>query len=70
MAARKPMMGPSPARGELNLKVMQSLSVPMTDAEYSEQRVSFAYGNAPNSDLISKDSVRKAINSFRLKETV
>jgi len=68
MAARKPMMGPAPERDELTRKVSQSLSVPMTDEEYAEQRVSFAYGNAPSSDLISKDSVRKAINSFRLQE--
>lgn len=70
MAARKPMMGPSPARDELTKKVLQSLAVPMTDDEYAEQRISFAYGNAPISEYISKDSVRKAINSFRLKEGV
>ena len=68
MAARKPMMGPPPARDELARKIAESLSVPMTEKEYAEQRVSFAYGNAPSSDYISKDSVRKAINSFRLKE--
>lgn len=70
MAARKPMMGPAPARDELTRRVAQSLTVPMTDEEYAEQRVSFAYGNAPSSNFISKDSVRKAINSFRLKEAV
>ncbi len=67
MAARKPLMGPSPARDELALKVKEALSVPMTDSEYAEQRVSFAYGNAP-SELVSKNSVRRAIDSFRLKE--
>lgn len=64
------MMGTAPARDELTQKVLLSLAVPMTDEEYAEQRVSFAYGNAPTSDLISKDSVRKAINSFRLQEAL
>lgn len=64
------MMGPNPARDELTRKIEQSFAVPMTDDEYAEQRVSFAYGNAPKSEFISKDSVRKAINSFRLKEAV
>lgn len=69
MAARKPMMGPKPARADLHRKVMDSLSVPMTEEEYAEQRVSFAYGNAPSSSNISKDSVREAIHSFRLRES-
>lgn len=67
MAARKPMIGPKPARDELDCMVKNALSKPMTDAQLAEQRVSFAYGNAPDSEFISKDSVRKAINSFRLQ---
>lgn len=70
MAARKPMIGPKPAREELDRKVKQALSVPMTDTQLAEQRISFAYGNAPESEYISKDSVRKAINSFRLQQAV
>lgn len=70
MAARKPMMGPSPARDVLTEKVRQSFSVPMTDVEFAEQKVSFAYGNAPSSEFISKDSVRKAINSFSMREAL
>jgi hypothetical protein len=37
----------------------------VTEAELHEQRISFAYGNAPDSDLITKESVRLA--SARIK---
>jgi hypothetical protein len=70
MAARKPMIGPKPARDKLDSLVKAALLQPMTDAQLAEQRVSFAYGNAPESDYISKDSVRKAINSFRLQQAM
>lgn len=70
MAARKPMIGVKPAREELDRRVKEALSKPMTDAQLAEQRISFAYGNAPQSDYISKDSVRKAINSFRLQQAL
>ena len=32
-----------------------------------EQRISFAYGNALNSELIAKDSVRQASQRIRLR---
>lgn len=40
----------------------------VTDEELREQRVSFAFGNAPvsASDRITKDSVRAASNHVRL----
>jgi len=39
----------------------------VTEEELREQRVSFAFGNAPNdSDLITKDSVRAASTRIKL----
>jgi len=43
-----------------------SRNVPVTEEELQEQRVSFAFGNAPDSDLITKDSVRFASKHIRL----
>lgn len=39
----------------------------LTEAELQEQRVSFAFGNAPDSALITKDSVRRTSKHIRLK---
>ena len=39
----------------------------VSEAELREQRVSFAFGNAPPSDLITKESVRRASERIRLK---
>ena len=38
----------------------------VTEAELREQRISFAYGNALNSELITKDGVRQASEHIRL----
>jgi hypothetical protein len=38
----------------------------VTEEELREQRVSFAFGNAPHSELITKDSVRAASTNIRL----
>lgn len=68
MAARKPMMGPTPERSELEKKIKEALAKPLSDDEFDQQKASFAYGNAPDSDYITKDSARRAIHSFRLRE--
>lgn len=68
MAVRKPMMGPKPERDELDSKIREALKRPLTDQEFDEQKASFAYGNAPDSDYITKDSAIKAIHSFRLRD--
>jgi len=39
---------------------------PVTEEELQEQRISFAFGNAPDSPLITKDSVRLASKHIRL----
>lgn len=38
----------------------------VTEEELREQRVSFAFGNAPESPLITKDSVRETAKRVRL----
>jgi hypothetical protein len=38
----------------------------VTEAELQEQRVSFAFGNAPASSRITKESVRTASTHIRL----
>jgi hypothetical protein len=38
----------------------------VTEEELREQRVIFAFGNAPESELITKDSVRAASTHIRL----
>jgi hypothetical protein len=62
------MMGPTPERIELEKKIKEALSKPLSDEEFDQQKASFAYGNAPDSEFITKDSARRAIHSFRLKE--
>jgi len=61
-------MGPTPERIELEKKIKKALSRPLSDEEFDQQKASFAYGNAPDSEFITKDSARRAIHSFRLKE--
>ena len=39
----------------------------VSEAELLEQRVSFAFGNAPKSERITKDSVRRASKRIRLR---
>ncbi|MGH9402558.1 MAG: hypothetical protein ACRD2P_10675 [Terriglobia bacterium] len=38
----------------------------VTEEELHEQRISFAFGNAPDSNFITKDSVRNASEHIRL----
>ena len=67
MAARKPFFGPIPDHPELDKLLEQARDVEVTDEQLREQRVSFAYGNAPEGAKITKESVREASNSFRIK---
>lgn len=66
-----------PARKQFQstLNVSSSLKQLLEDArrqevsedELREQRVSFAYGNAPQSELITKESVRRSSRNIKLK---
>ena len=67
MVARKPFFGPAPSHPELDRLLEQSRNIEITDEQLREQRVSFAYGNAPKDAKITKESVRDASNSFRIK---
>ena len=67
MAARKPFFGPAPSHPELDQLLEQARRTDITDEQLREQRVSFAYGNAPKDAKITKESVREASKSFRIK---
>ncbi len=68
MADRKPFIGNIKADEELNGLLEASRKIPITNDELLEQRISFAYGNAPASAKnITKDSVRKASQHILLK---
>lgn len=60
MANRKQFLDPKPADPELIRVLEASKNKQVTEVELHEQRISFAFGNAPESNLITKDSVRRA----------
>ena len=64
MAERQPVMGPAPAHPELDRLLEQTRTLKVTEADLLEQRISFAYGNAPQSSNITKESVRDASKSI------
>lgn len=66
MAARKQFLGVKEANPRLTALLQQAKGQVVSEEELHEQRVSFAFGNAPESDLITKDSVRAASRSIRL----
>lgn len=66
MAARKAFFGPAPSHPELDKLLEAARQNPVTDEELREQRISFAYGNAPVDSGITKDSVREASRRIRM----
>ena len=66
MADRKQFLNSAPADPELLRLLDASREKQVTEEELREQRISFAFGNAPDSDLITKDSVRHASKKIRL----
>ena len=68
MAARKSLFGPAPSHPELDRLLEEAHKVEITDEQLQEQRVSFAYGNAPESARITKESVRAASKSLRIRQ--
>jgi hypothetical protein len=68
MADRKQFQNIPEPRPELMRLLSESRNRTVTEEELREQRVSFAFGNAPVSaaDRITKDSVRAASTSIRL----
>jgi hypothetical protein len=58
MEERKQFQGVKPPKPELLHALEESRKKPPTEEELREQRISFAFGNALDSELITKDSVR------------
>jgi len=67
MPARKQFQSSLTVSPELQAKLDRARGTEVTEAELREQRVSFAFGNAPQSERITKDSVRFASEHIRLK---
>jgi hypothetical protein len=68
MAARKQFQSTLTVKPELKKLLDEARDRPVSEAELQEQRISFAFGNAPPSDLITKESVRFASQHIRLKK--
>ena len=68
MAARKSLSVRAPERPRLRELMAASKAAGVTDEQLKEQRVSFAYGNAPEGSRITKDSVRMASKSIRITQ--
>lgn len=68
MADRKQFSGELKIDPELQRALEASRNVQVTEEELREQRISFAFGNAPVSATdITKDSVLQASEHIRLK---
>ena len=69
MADRKQFLGNIRANPELKKVLEASRDTQVTEEELQEQRISFAFGNAPvNAKNITKESVRQASKKLRLLE--
>lgn len=66
MADRKSALKPPPHRPELDRLLEQARLVGVTDDQLLDQRVSFAYGNAPEDSRITKESARRAASRVRI----
>ena len=66
MADRKQFQNVRDPDPELVRLLDNARSHPVTEEDLQEQRISFAYGNAPASSGITKESVRDASKHIRL----
>jgi hypothetical protein len=66
MADRKQFQNVTPPDPELVRLLDESRRKLVTEGELHEQRISFAYGNAPASQFITKESVRHASRNIKL----
>jgi hypothetical protein len=66
MADRKQFQNVTEPDPELMRLLEASRNRPVTEGELHEQRISFAFGNAPDSELITKESVRLASENIKL----
>ncbi len=67
MADRKQFQNVPTPDPELMRLLEASRNRAVTEDELHEQRISFAFGNAPDSELITKESVRLASKNIRLQ---
>ncbi|MCA9849119.1 MAG: hypothetical protein KC461_00525 [Dehalococcoidia bacterium] len=67
MADRKQFLSRSVDDPQLLALLKEARKQVVTEAMLHEQRVSFAFGNAMNSDKITKESVREASQSIRIR---
>ena len=67
MAARKQFQSRLTVTPQLSQVLEEARTREVSEEELREQRISFAFGNAPQSDLITKDSVRRSAENIRLK---
>ncbi|MGA2989621.1 MAG: hypothetical protein ABSD88_04025 [Candidatus Korobacteraceae bacterium] len=67
MADRKQFLGDIKVNPKLQEAIKIARQRQVTDEELREQRISFAFGNAPaDAEYITKDSVRRASERIRL----
>ena len=66
MADRRQFFGEIEADPQLLKTLETSRQTPITEDELREQRISFAFGNAPANAKNTKDSVRQASKHIRL----
>lgn len=66
MANRKQFLGETRLDPELAELLEAARQKPVTEEQLHEQRISFAFGNSPDSEFITKDTVRRASRSILL----
>lgn len=66
MAARQALLKRAPERPALAKLLEAAKKGKVSDEQLQEQRISFAYGNAPEGSKITKDSARLAANRIRV----
>ncbi len=66
MPDRKQFQSTLTVRPELQRMLRDAKTRTVSEEDLQEQRISFAFGNAPESDLITKDSVRVASRHIKL----
>lgn len=69
MATRKQFQSKLILTPELRRLLEEARTKEVSEDELREQRVSFAFGNAPRDSKVTKDSVRVASKHIRLKST-
>lgn len=67
MANRKQFLGEAAIDNELQGLLGDARKTVVTEEQLHEQRISFAFGNSPDSEFITKDTVRKASQMIRLE---